>query len=109
MLIILLICLNRIFKSFIAIDCFYKSCVKTDLATLYYITFIGPFDVLPTYAYINKVFESTSNDPFLLLEEHFFTSPPFWSKKNFEVQFEDLPRSCSLFFINIILVVYFCS
>jgi hypothetical protein len=66
-------------------DCFYKSCVKTDLVTLHYVIFIEPFDVLPTKAisfdagqfktnYINKVFKSKNNDNFLLLEEHFFTT-----------------------------------
>jgi hypothetical protein len=72
-----------IFKSFVAMDCLYKSCVETDLTTLYYVTFIELFGVLPIEAlsfdakqfknnYINKVFESKNNDLFLLLEEHFF-------------------------------------
>jgi hypothetical protein len=50
-------------------DCFYKSCVKMDLAMLHYVTFIEPFDVLPTEVlsfddakfvsnYTSKVFQS---------------------------------------------------
>jgi hypothetical protein len=73
-----------IFKSFVAMDFFYKSCIETDFTMLHYVTFIEPFDLLPTDTilfdakqfknnYINKIFESTNNDPFLLLEEHFFT------------------------------------
>jgi hypothetical protein len=57
-----------IFKSFVAMDSFYKSCAETDLATLHYVTCIELFDVLPTEPlsfddeqftnnYTNKVFE----------------------------------------------------
>jgi hypothetical protein len=61
------------------IDPFYTSCVKTDLASLHYVTFIEPLAVFPTEAQsfdseqftnnsINKVVESKPEDPFLLLE-----------------------------------------
>jgi hypothetical protein len=49
-------------------DFFYQSCVKMNLATLHYVTFIEPFDMLPTETlsfhsdqfmsnYTNKIFE----------------------------------------------------
>jgi hypothetical protein len=87
-------------------DFFYKSCAKIDLTTLHYVTFIEPFGVLPTEAlsfdpdqlmsnYTNKIFDSKNNDPFLLLEEYFFDVA---CKKNYEVQFEDLPHQVVEFF-----------
>jgi hypothetical protein len=68
----------------VAMDYFYKSCAKMHLATLHYVTFIEPFGVFPTEAlsfdseqfmnnYTDKVFESKTNDSFLLFKEHFFT------------------------------------
>jgi hypothetical protein len=39
-----------IFKSFVAMNSLYTSYVETDLATLHYVTFIEPFDVLPIEA-----------------------------------------------------------
>jgi hypothetical protein len=63
-----------------------------DLATLYYVTFIKPFDMLPTEtlsfdseqftdSYTKKVFESKNNDHFLLLKEHFFDAVVLYKKK----------------------------
>ena len=87
-------------------DCFYKLYVKTDLVTLHYVIFIEPFDVLPTKAisfdagqfktnYINKVFELKNNDPFLLLEKHFFAVVV---QKKYEAEFEDLPQEIVQYF-----------
>jgi hypothetical protein len=55
--------------------CLYQTCAGTDLAMLHYVTFIEPFDVLPTeslsfdcnqitLSYENKIFESNDKDPF---------------------------------------------
>jgi hypothetical protein len=106
------------FKSLVAMDYFYKSCVETDLATLHYVTFIESFNVLPTEPlsfdsahftsnYTNKVFESNINDPFLRFEEHFFATVMLY-RKNTKVQFEDMPHEVlEFFFINIKLVAQF--
>jgi hypothetical protein len=113
----LFLCLSRIFKSFVAMDCFYKSCIEMDLVMLHYVSFIQPFGVLWTEAisfdaeqfknnYINKFFESKNSDPFLLLEEHFFATIVEY-KKIWSWIWRPIARSCSVFFINIILVVYF--
>jgi hypothetical protein len=102
------ICLTRIFKYLVAMDFFYKSCPETDLTTLHHVTFIELFGVLPIKAlsfnskqftsnYNNKVFESKNNDSFLILEEHFFDAVVIY-KKNYEVQFEDLPHEVVDFF-----------
>jgi hypothetical protein len=72
-------------------DSFYISCVETNLATLHYVTFIEPFDVLSTEAisfdvqqftnnYGNKVFESKKSDPLVLLDEHFIAAVVEYSK-----------------------------
>jgi hypothetical protein len=71
------------FMSLVAMGSFYKLCIKTNLATLHYVTFIKSFGVFPTEVLsfdskqlMNnciKEFESKNNDLFLHLEEHFFT------------------------------------
>jgi hypothetical protein len=82
-----------------AIDLFYKSCIKTDFS-LHHVTFIEPLTVFPTEAMsfdseqftnnsINKVVKSKPEDLFLLLEEH-FTATVLIYRKPYEVQFEDL-------------------
>jgi hypothetical protein len=45
----------------------------------------------------SKIFESKNKDPFLLLEEHFFHAVVV-CKKNYDVQFEDLPHEVVEFF-----------
>jgi hypothetical protein len=103
-------CLSRIFKSLVVMDYFYKSYVETDLATLHYVNFIEPFNVLPTEPlsfdsahftsnYTNKVFESNINDPFLRFEEHFFAAVMLY-RKNTKVQFEDMPHEVLEFFFH---------
>jgi hypothetical protein len=77
-----------------------------DLTTLHYVTFIKPFVMLPIEVisfvakqfknnYINKVFESKNNDPFLLLEKHFFAAVV---QKKYEAEFEDLPQEVVQYF-----------
>jgi hypothetical protein len=86
---------------------------------LQYVTFIKPFDVLPTEAlsfdsnqftsnYTNKIFKSKNKDHFLLLEEHFFDAVVV-CKKNYDIQFEDLPHKVVSFFIALILVAFFVT
>jgi hypothetical protein len=68
-----------------AMDYFCKTCVKIDMDTLHYVTFIEPLVVIPTQALsfdseqitntsIDKVIESKTNDPYMIFEEHFFTA-----------------------------------
>jgi hypothetical protein len=89
-------------------DQFYKSCVKTDLASLHYVTFIEPLAVFPTEVVsftpeqftnhsINKVVQSETKDHFLLLEEHIFAIVLVY-KKPYEVQFKDLSHEILEFF-----------
>jgi hypothetical protein len=92
----------------VAIDPFCKSYVKTDLASLHYVTFIEPLVVFPMEAMsfdsrqftnnsINKVIEAKTKDHFLLFEEHFL--PIVLVLKNpYEVQFEDLSHEDLEFF-----------
>jgi hypothetical protein len=42
-----LICLSRTSIFVVAMDFCYHSCAEMDLATLHYVAFIEPFDVLP--------------------------------------------------------------
>jgi hypothetical protein len=46
---------------------------------------------------INKLIEEKTNNSFLLLEEHFFAVVLLY-KRNFEVQFQDLPPEVLEFF-----------
>jgi hypothetical protein len=73
-----------------------KIYVETDLASLRYVTFIESLAVCstkalsfnsnePTNNVINKVIEENTNEPIVLLEEHFFTAflvQRFWCTKN---------------------------
>jgi hypothetical protein len=43
----LLVCLNILYNFLLAMDLFYKLCVKIDLASLHYITFIELLAVIP--------------------------------------------------------------
>jgi hypothetical protein len=92
----------------VTIDPFCKSCVKTDLASLHYVSFIEPLAIFPTKALsfdseqfmnnsINKVIEEKTNDPFLLLEEHFFATVLLY-KTNYEIQFKHLSPEVLEFF-----------
>jgi hypothetical protein len=92
-----------------AMDPFCKSCVATDLAPLHYVTFIEPLAVFSTEApsfdskqfkniSINKENESKTEDPFLLLNEH-FTAANLVYKKHYKVQFQGLSHE----------VLEFCS
>jgi hypothetical protein len=83
--------------SLMAMDPFRKSHVKTDLASIHYIIFIEPLAVFSTEVdseqftniSINKEIESKTEDPFLLLDEHFFTADLVY-KKHYDVQLEGL-------------------
>jgi hypothetical protein len=91
-----------LYKSLVTMDPF-----KTNLASLHYVTFIEPFVVMPTESLsfsseqfmnnsITKLIEEKTNDPFILLEEHFFIA--FLLQKKYEVQFEDLTHEVLEFF-----------
>jgi hypothetical protein len=91
---------NRFFISLVTMDLFDKSNAETNLASLHYVTFIEPLVIFPTEALsfnleqftnnsMKKVTEGERNDPFVLLEEHFFATVLLYNK-NYEVQFEDL-------------------
>jgi hypothetical protein len=91
-----------------AIDPFCKSCIKTDLTSLHYVTFLEPLAIFPIEALpfdskqfmnnsINKIVESKTKESFLLLEEHFFAAISLY-KKPYEVQFGDLPHEIFEFF-----------
>jgi hypothetical protein len=69
----------------VAMNLFCKSYDKTDLASLHYVIFIEPLAVMPTEflsfaceQFMNnsviKLIEEKTNNPFILLEEHFFAS-----------------------------------
>jgi hypothetical protein len=84
-LILLFICLNKLFVSLVPMDRFCKINTKTDVTTLHYVAFIEPLTIFPTEAlsfdskqftnnFINKVIEVERTDPFLLIEEHFITA-----------------------------------
>jgi hypothetical protein len=87
----------------------YKSCTEMGLITLHYVIFIELFLRVAkqrsyhshseqfTNNYTNKIFESINNGHFLLVEEHFFNVVVVY-KKNYEVQFEDLPQEVVEFF-----------
>jgi hypothetical protein len=88
---ILLISLNILFISFVAMDRFCKSNIKTDLFTLHYITFIDPLMVPPmdvlsfeseqfTNNFINKVIEAKTNKPFILHKENFLGAVLLYKK-----------------------------
>jgi hypothetical protein len=77
-LIILFVCLNRLFISLVAMDPSCKTYVKNDLISLHYVTFIELLAISPTETpsfdsdqftdnSINEVIEEKTNDPFLLL------------------------------------------
>jgi hypothetical protein len=68
-LILLFICLNKLFVYLVPMDCFCKTNNETDLATLHYMAFIEPLTVFPMEALsfdseqftndsINKVIEA---------------------------------------------------
>jgi hypothetical protein len=100
--------LNRLFISLVAMDTFCKSYGATNLASLHYVTFIEPFAILPMEAMpfdfeyfrnnsIDKMIDEKIDDPFLLLEEHFFATV-LLHKKTYEVQFEDISHEVFEFF-----------
>jgi hypothetical protein len=104
-------------------DFFYQSCVEMVLATLHHVTFIEPFAVLSTEAlsfhsnqftnnYANKIYNQKNEDYFFLLEEHFFDDAVVVckkSKKNYDIEFEDLPHEVvEFFFVALIPVAFFC-
>jgi hypothetical protein len=87
------------FITLLAMNHLYKSYVKTDLASLNYVTFIEPIAIFPTEAQffdsgdfmnnsMKKVIEGKRNDPFILLEKHFFAAGLLY-KKNYKVEFKD--------------------
>jgi hypothetical protein len=89
-------------------DLFYKSNAETDLASLHYVTFIKLLVVFPMEALsfdskqftnnsMKKVIGGERNNPFLLLEEHFFAIILLYNK-NYEVQFEELSQEVLKFF-----------
>jgi hypothetical protein len=77
------------------------------LASLHYVTFIEPLNVLSTEAlsfhsemFANnsiKVIEAKNRNPLWLSEEHFFTAILMY-KKSYEVQFEELSHEVLDFF-----------
>jgi hypothetical protein len=78
------------------------------LASLHHITFIEPLAVMPMESLsfgseqfmnnsINKLIEEKTNDPFVLVEEHFFTMI-LLHNKTYEVHFEDLSHEVLGFF-----------
>jgi hypothetical protein len=78
----------------------FKTNAETDLALLHYVNFIESLAVFPTEAlsfnskqfknnFVKEVIEGELNDPFILLEEHFFTVVLLYNK-NYGVQFKDL-------------------
>jgi hypothetical protein len=96
------------FISLVTTGLFYKSNVETDLASLHYITFIVPLVVFPMEALsfdskqftnnsVKNVTEKERNDPFILLEEHFFTAVLLYNK-NYEIHFKDLSQEVLEFF-----------
>jgi hypothetical protein len=97
------------FSTFVvAMVCLYQTCVQTDLTMLHYVIFIELFGMLPTkslsfnsnqitLSYENKIFESNDEDPFLLLEEHFFEAVMV-CKKYYDVELEDLSHEVVEFF-----------
>jgi hypothetical protein len=89
-------------------DHFCKTNIKTDLATLHYMTFIEPLTIFSTEALsfdseqftnnsINKVIEAKTTDPFLQLEEHFIAVVLLY-QKIYEIQFESLSHEVLEFF-----------
>jgi hypothetical protein len=92
----------------VAMDYFYISYIKTDLAMLHYVTFIKPIAVSPTEVLsfdsdalttnsMKKVVEGNIKDPFVLLEEYFFDAVLLY-RKNYEVELEDLSHENLEFF-----------
>jgi hypothetical protein len=95
--------------SLVAMDHFYKSYAKTDLALLHYVTFIEPLAVSTTEMLsfdfdeftsnsMKKVIERNINDPFVLLEEQFFDAVLLYKK--YEVELEDLSHEDFEFFLE---------
>jgi hypothetical protein len=94
--------------SLMAMDPFCKSCVTTNLASIHYVTFIEPLVVFSTEAMsfdskqftnisINKEIELKTEDPFLVLDEHFFTADLVY-KTHYKVQFQGLSHEVLEFF-----------
>jgi hypothetical protein len=100
-------------------DPFHKSCVTTDLASLHYVTFIESLAIFSTKTLsfdseqfknvsINKEIDSKIEDPFLLLDEHFFATDLVYKKVKFNLKGYHM-RFSSFFFINVKIVVkYLC-
>jgi hypothetical protein len=85
-----------------------KTYVETDLDSLHYVTFIEPLVVCPmedlsfhsnefTNNATNMVIEENTNEPIVLLEEHFFAAFLVY-KKPYEFKFKYLPPEVLQFF-----------
>jgi hypothetical protein len=92
----------------VAMDSSCKTYVETDLTSLHYVTFIEAFASYPTKVLsfdssefknnvTNKVIEENTNEPIVLIEEHFFAIFLVY-KKSYKFEFEDLPPEVLQFF-----------
>jgi hypothetical protein len=108
------ICLNMLYISLVTMDSSCKTYVKSDLASLHYVAFIEPIvictmEVLSFHSdqftnnAINKVIQDKISDPFILNQEHFFTTFLVY-KKPYEFELEDLSHEV-LQFLRIIKLV----
>jgi hypothetical protein len=95
-IIFLLTSLHRLYIPLVVMNYFYKSYIEADLAMLHYITFIEPLAGSPMKALsfdsnalttnsMKKVIEGNINDPFIILEDHFFEAIMLY-RKNDEVE-----------------------
>jgi hypothetical protein len=80
-------------------DPFCKSCAKTNLVSLHYVTFIEPLAIFPTKALSFDSKQFTNNSINKVIEEHFFTAGLLY-KRNYEVQFQDLSPEVLEFFLE---------
>jgi hypothetical protein len=92
----------------VAMDSSCKTYVETDLTSLHYVTFIEAFAICPTKVLsfdsnefknniANKVIEENTNEPIVLIEEHFFAIFLVY-KKSYKFELEDLPPEVLQFF-----------
>jgi hypothetical protein len=98
------------------VDPFYKLYAEIDLASLHYVTFIKLLVDMPTESLsfgseqfmnnsINKLIEEKINDPFLLLEKHYFATV-LLHNKTYGVQFEILLQSSLILFRTVKWILY---
>jgi hypothetical protein len=100
-IIFLLICLHMLFISLVAMDHFYKSYVKTDLATLHYVIFIEPLAISQTEVLSFDFNDFTSNSMKKVIQGNINDSSLrccFVVQKNYEVELEDLSHEDLAFF-----------